>query len=72
MKKVIKYSFIIVVLFLSTALDTPAPKELDYKVTEDSFKATPKMIHEIQKLDSLELRIDSLLNGKEHFSQKAR
>lgn len=65
MKKVIKYSFIIMVLFLSTALDNPAPKELDYKIKDDSFKTTPKMIHEIQKLDSLELRIDSLLNGKE-------
>ena len=65
MKKVIKYSFIIVILFTSTALDSTANKEVDYRITKDSFKATPKMIHEIQKLDSLELRIDSLLNGKE-------
>ena len=65
MKKVIKYSFIIMILLLSTALDNPTPKELDYKIKDDSFKTTPKMIHEIQKLDSLELRIDSLLNGKE-------
>lgn len=64
MKKVIKYSFVTIVLFLSTALDSPINKELDYQIKEDSFKATPKMIQEIKKLDTLELRINKLLNGK--------
>lgn len=53
------------ILFTSTSLDEPTHKEIGYKLTEEHFKSTPKMIEEIQKLDSLEVRIDSLLNGKE-------
>lgn len=63
MRKVIKYGIFLLILLTTTAIDSP---KVDFKCDEKEFhfQSTPKMIEEINKLDSLEARIDSLLIGK--------
>ena len=63
MRKLSKYLCILTILLTSTAIDSPE-SVVSNTVLVSEFNATPKMVVEIQKLDSLEIRIDKLISGK--------